>query len=187
MSIQTIVQPASEPVTTAIAKVQCRIDGTDLDDVLAIYIKAAREAVETRTSRRLITQTVRQRIDGFPTSDDIELEVGPAQSITEIRYLDTLAAWRVLASTSYSLDAQASPGYVLLDYDVEWPSTLDAANCVEIDYVVGYTSTAADLPASVRTWVLAAVAYQVDNPAGGEGALGDFVDRLLDGVSYREP
>jgi uncharacterized phiE125 gp8 family phage protein len=187
MSIQLISAPAVEPVTVALAKAQCRIDGTEFDDLLPIYIKAAREAVEARMNRRLITQTVTQRIDGFPQAEDIELEVGPAQSISQIRYTDAAGDEQVLSSALYSLDAHAVPGYVLRAYGTEWPQTQSIANAVEIDIIVGYGDAATTVPAPARTWILAAVAYQLDNPAAGADQLGMFVDSMLDGVTYREP
>jgi uncharacterized phiE125 gp8 family phage protein len=60
MALETLIAPASEPVTLSQARAYLRV-GTDGDDgVLTSLIKACREALEARTGRALVTQTLRQ-------------------------------------------------------------------------------------------------------------------------------
>ena len=66
MSLVIITPPATEPITLTEAKAQCRVDGTAEDALLTIYIQAAREQCERLIGRKLITQTVEQRLDAFP-------------------------------------------------------------------------------------------------------------------------
>jgi uncharacterized phiE125 gp8 family phage protein len=61
MALETLIPPAAEPVSLAIARAYLRI-GTDGDDgVLSSLMTACREALEARTGRALVTRTMRQR------------------------------------------------------------------------------------------------------------------------------
>lgn len=65
-SLSNLTQPASEPVTLALAKAHLRIDHTAEDDLITSWIKAAREAAEKYTGRRFITQSLRMRLNDWP-------------------------------------------------------------------------------------------------------------------------
>lgn len=187
MSLTLITPAAAEPITLAEARAQCRIDGTDEDTLLAIYIAAARGKAEHITGRRLITQTWRQTLDEFPASGDIKLLVPPAASIAQVQYVDATGALTTLASTAYVLDAATGPAGWLLPADgTSWPSTDDVVNAVRIDIVAGYGADGTAVPSDLRAWLLLTVAYlyaqreAVDATGKSTEIPSRFVDALLD-------
>lgn len=187
MSISIVAAPSVEPVSLAEARAQCRIDGTDEDDLLSIYIAAAREAAEHRTNRRFITQTWLQTLDEFPVTSDIKLLVPPVASVTSVTYVDPEGTTQTLASTAYVLDANAQPAGWLLPADgTEWPDTDDVINAVQITLVCGYGASGSSVPTALRNWMLMTIGYlyaqreAIDGTGRHKEIPSRFVDGLLD-------
>lgn len=162
MGYKTNIQPASEPVTLEQAKLQCRVDHADEDDLITALIKPARELAEHRTGRAFITQTcewVMPSLDG----DKIAFPVAPVQSITSITYLDSNGVEQTLPTSVYALDKTGNgKHYLRLKYGQSWPSVLSQFDAVKITFVAGY-GDAADVPAAVKQWMLLAIALWYKN------------------------
>ncbi|WP_424139894.1 head-tail connector protein [Roseomonas chloroacetimidivorans] len=58
-SLQVVTPPASEPVSVALARKHCRVDHPDDDDLLGIYITAARTWAESYTGRAIVPRQLR--------------------------------------------------------------------------------------------------------------------------------
>jgi uncharacterized phiE125 gp8 family phage protein len=155
MTLIVITAPATEPVTLAEAKLHCKVDGTEDDALITALIAAARQQAEHRTGRALITQTLEVVLDAFP--DAVKLPMPPAVSITSIKYIDMVGVQQTLDTSAYSLDKDSQPGWVTPAYDTNWPETYNVPNAVRVRYVAGY-GTAADVPQSIKAWILMAVA-----------------------------
>ena len=65
-SLVRYTAPASEPVTLAEAKVQCRVDTSDDDAYITSLIVAARTYVEDILDISIMGQTWEARYDAFP-------------------------------------------------------------------------------------------------------------------------
>lgn len=185
MSFTLITAPAIEPVSLADARLHCRIDSTAEDDLLAIYITAARQMAEELTNRALITQQWRQTLDAWP-AEDVRLDRSPQVSIDSVTYIDAAGATQTLSSAAYALDAATSPGWLIPADGSTWPSTDTVANAVSITYTCGYGAAASDVPAPIRSWILLTVGYlyaqreAVDLTGKASAIPSRFVDRLLD-------
>lgn len=179
MVLITIIQPAAEPVTVAEVKDSARIDGTALDAQIALLIPAFRMQAEHKQGRRLITQTVELVLDAFPTDGDIDLLLPCVQSIVSVKYLDSDGVQQTFDPSGYYLDSENTPCWLLVDTD--WPTTGDYANAVRVRYTVGYGATSADVPADVKTWIIAQVCCALDSTEPPT-----WLDCLLDaGTVYR--
>ena len=186
MTLRLITAPASEPVTRAEAKLQCRVDSdiTTDDDLIDALITSARQECEHLTGRALITQTWERVVDAFPL---LELELGMPKvaSITGVYYYDTTGTEVTLGSSAYVLDSAMPPGWVLPAYGYQWPTTYDTANAVRVRFVSGY-GAASDVPAAIKTWCRMRIADLYQHRGGtvvGQSVtqLGQrFYDRLLD-------
>ena len=185
MALNLIQAPAAEPITLAQARLHCRVDGTDEDELLGIYISAARSQCEALTGRALITQTWELSLDAFPAG---EIRLGKAQalSIVSVKYIDPNNILQTLSSAAYALDAATSPGWLLPVSGYTWPITKEVVNAVRVQFTAGYGATAASVPASVRQWMLVTVAAlyaqrESFDLGGRAGLLPErFIDRLLD-------
>lgn len=186
MALIVIDPPTSEPVTPAEAKASpsFRVVGATDDADITALIKTARETAEAITRRAFITQTLELVLDGFPTGG-IELYCPPIQSVTSIKYIDTDGVEQTLSSDLYDLDSDSEPGMVAPAYGESWPATQDQINAVRVRYVAGY-GAAADVPASIKTWIKMRAGTLYDNPQGIiTGTITatihrDYLDGLLD-------
>lgn len=185
MPLTLITAPASEPVTRAEAKLQCRIDAdlTADDALIDGLIAAVREQAEHEIGGALVTQTWERTLDAFPAAGGaIELGMPPVQSITSVKYLDAAGTEQTLAPSAYTLDAVAAPGWVLPAAGTDWPAAGDYANAVRVRFVAGY-GLAAAVPAAVKAWMLLHIAeWYAQREAGSDKprAVLPHADRLLD-------
>jgi uncharacterized phiE125 gp8 family phage protein len=154
MALETLVAPATEPVTLAQARAFLRV-GTDGDDnVLTSLLVAAREALEARTGRALVTRTVRQRFLGPQ-----RLELGLPGTLLPGRVPATaLVAVRTIAQDGTETLAPANT-VRLIDGRFVLTAPLSASVAgLSIDYQAGYGATASNVPEAFKISILEAVA-----------------------------
>ena len=151
---QTLVTPAaSQPVTLAEAKAQCRVLSSDEDTYLNGLIAAATTHVEKQTGRAILAQTWRLTLEGF--ADEITLPQSPLRSVASVTYLPPVGAAQTLSSSVYTVDTTSTPGRIVLAVDQEWPETLDSVNAVTIEYQAGYDAA----PAPIKHAILLLIAH----------------------------
>lgn len=139
LPVTVTVEPASEPITLAEVKAQCRVTGSDEDSLLTAYIAAARLFVEQYTSLRIVEQTVDFRAGSF--SDLAHLPVAPLQSISSITYLDTDGTEQTLGTTVYEAVLVGLAPSIRLRVGQSWPSVRSASDAVRVVAVAGYAAT----------------------------------------------
>jgi uncharacterized phiE125 gp8 family phage protein len=149
MSYQITVEPAEEPITLAEAKAHCRVDWSDDDTIIGVYITAARKFCEHYTNRAFITQTWRQNEDVF--SEPIILAKNPVQSITSVKYYDTDDNQQTLSTSNYQVDILSDEAKIYEGVTNGYPSiSLDVINPIEIIMVSGY-GLAASVPEDIKS------------------------------------
>ena len=111
------------------------------DTLLETYITAAREYGEDVTGRAFATQTLEMMLDNFP-SGDIEIDMPPLQSVTSIKYKDSVGTEATMTvTTQYLVDADRDIGRIVLPYGINWPSFVAyPVNPIRIRYEAGYTT-----------------------------------------------
>jgi uncharacterized phiE125 gp8 family phage protein len=168
--------PTTEPISLADAKAQCRVDITEDDGYLDNLIAVARRVCEEWSSPRLamLSQTWLYLADQFPSSDTIELEVAPLQSVTSIKYTDEDGVTTTFASTNYVVDTYSRPGRIRLKSSAAWPAvTLREVNGLVIEFVAGYGNTATAVPEHIRHAVRLLVEHWYENrePVASAGSM----------------
>jgi uncharacterized phiE125 gp8 family phage protein len=141
MKVQNLTLPTSYPITLAEAKKQCEIDDTDTahDTYISSLIMAATADAEQFLHRRLITQTWRQYLDGWPRCDYIEIPFGRLQGVTSIKYTDYAGDETEWDPGEYIVDTESEPGRIVLGYEKSWPTaTLYPSNPIKIEFTCGY-------------------------------------------------
>lgn len=188
MSLKLIAAPGEEPVSLAEARAHCRLAADEIDDdLLGLYITAARELCESITGRVLVTQTWEQKLDDFPRADksDIQLLRLPVQSVLSVVYVDANGDDQTLAADQYATDLQDTEAWVLPADGLTWPTTDDVINAVKVQFVAGYGDAAA-VPKQLKVWILATVGMfasqrEAVDMTGRVGALPErLIDRMLD-------
>lgn len=162
MPLTLVTPPAAEPVTLAEAKAHLRVEVTDDDAIITALIAAARALAEQETGRSLITQTWRRTHDQFP--DSVRLDRGPVQSVTSVKYLESVAGEQTtLSPASYIVDSASAPGWVQPAYGFDWPDVWPEINAVEVTYVTGYGADGTAIPEPIKLWVKLMVGHYYAN------------------------
>lgn len=188
-ALAVVTPPALEPVTVEQVRANSRLDGDAEDDLVALWITAAREYVESHTRRSLITQTRRLALDGWPCSRRLLLPRGPVQSVSSITYDSPTADAQTFDAENYRLDADSAPPRIVLSSSADWPCTVDEPACIRIEYVAGYGDDADSVPAALRSAILLLVGDLYEHrEAGLEQTItpNAAVDRLLGPYLLRE-
>lgn len=159
-SISVVSAPAIEPLTVTAAKDFLRVTHSDDDDLIRNLIVHARETLEIRTQRSLITRTLKLTLDTFPPTRTIALPMSPLQSITSVQYIAPGAtSLSTFSSDYYTADTVRLPGRLILKSDYSWPTTADDGNAVEITYVAGHGSAVSSLPMNLQQALLLYVSH----------------------------
>jgi uncharacterized phiE125 gp8 family phage protein len=175
VKLATITPPASEPITYAEVKVQCRLDSdTEQNWLTSNIIPAARATAEHETGRSLITQTIAATIyrdDLRPhaafIASTIRLPRGPVQSIVSI----TDAQGSTLAADKYELRRFGLEDSLVLKTSPAFPLT--------VTYLAGWGATAAAIPPDIKQAMLAHCAWMWENRSA------DVSPKALDAIYSR--
>jgi|6_EtaG_2_1085325.scaffolds.fasta_scaffold00063_53 uncharacterized phiE125 gp8 family phage protein len=146
------------------------------DDLVTALITAAREQVEKKTRRALITQTWNVYLEDFPGTDFFELPFGKLQSVTSIIYTDTNNDDTTMTvTTDYLVDTSRTLGRIVLPPDSAWPTdSLYPVNAINVEFVAGYGDAGTNVPEPIRTVIKRLVSYWYENRGDwntDEGAL----------------
>lgn len=158
------VAPAETPVSLTEVKAHLRVDHTDEDSTITIYLNAAVEALDGwngTLGRCMVTQTWTQDWPAFVSGDKIPLPFPDVQSVT-LAYTDTLGASQTLASSKYHLIHDHLSSALELSDGSVWPNTDDLPNAVRITMVSGY-GAASDVPADLKAAILLHVGHMYEN------------------------
>ena len=140
MGYKLITGPASEPVSLAEARSHLKLEDVAAEnEILMIYIKAARQMCEQYTRRAIGSQTWELQMDGL-SDDDYPLEKTPVQSITSVKYYDMNNVEQTLSSSVYQLIDSEEPNEIALKYGQTWPVTRGDESNVKIRFIAGYTT-----------------------------------------------
>jgi uncharacterized phiE125 gp8 family phage protein len=151
--------PATEPVSLAEAKLHLRVDHGDEDILILSLISAARLHLEHVLGRAFITQGWLYLTDDWPPGHTLNLPLAPVQSIVSVKVYDSDDTATVLSPSTYLLDGLSVPPRLVRRAANAWPRPGRIANGVEVSFVCGHGSLAAEVPAPLRQAVLLLVAH----------------------------
>lgn len=176
MGLSVVTPPNDEPLSLDEVKQHLKLDIDDDDElVIAAYLPAVREACENYLSRSLITQTLRQTFDCWPSC--MRLEHPPVQSVTSIEYVDDNGVTQTLDPSAYQIDLSSDgPARIMPAYGEVWPSVRpDTFNAVTVTFVAGYADQAS-VPGPIRSAMLLFIAHLYENRSAIN--IGNIVNEL---------
>jgi len=164
-TIQIVTQPASEPLTLAEVKEFLRVDHSDDDATLAIFITAARQLCESYTRLALMPTTFEEYFDEFPTAtgtfkDEIRLSRSPVSAVTYVKYIDGNDTTITTSASDYKTDLVSRPARISPDNG--WFGTYDTINAVFVRYVAGFAD-AASVPAPLKHGMMLVIGDMYEN------------------------
>ena len=147
--------PAIEPIVLADAQKYIEYAGDDRDDLINLVITSARQEVEKRTRRQLITATYAWTLDDFPgTSGFLYYPHPPYQSTVSLAYNDLDGTAQTLTEgTDFVVgtpESHAGKSRAVPAYGYVWPGTYTEPDAVTVTYKAGYGDNAADVPEALR-------------------------------------
>lgn len=164
MALTLVTGPSVEPISLSEAKLHCRVDVSDDDNLITGLVQAARGQAETITRRALITQTWKYIVDAFPSGDELVLPLAPLQSVTSITYKDKDGDTSTFSSGDYIVNTDTEPGKVVLGYGKSWPSTtLYPTGAVTVQFKAGYGDASTDVPQGIIQAMLMMIGHWYEN------------------------
>lgn len=176
--LRVITGPDVEPVSATEVKLHTRVTGTTEDDLIDIWIKAARELAEAYQSRAYVTQTLELSFDDqWPNV--FWLPRCPVQSITSVKYYDTDDTEYTLNTSVTDTDTDSEPARISLGYGQVWPTTtLRYLNAIKVRYVAGYGDDATTTPGAVKAAIMLYCDHAYENRTGETEVPKQFWDLL---------
>lgn len=149
LAILQVAPPANDPLMIGQLRDWLEITDNSNDAKLIGLIKAASLYVQKQTGLRLFTQTVAMRRAGF--AREMQLPVGPVQSITSVQYRDAMLAdtLHTLPASTYAAPLGAMRPTLQLATGQSWPSVYCAPDAVTVTAVVGFGGVN-DMPEDIR-------------------------------------
>lgn len=150
MAFDIVTPAAEEPITLTEAKDFLRVSNDDDDNLINALITAARQMCEEYTRRILVTTTIDEYFDKFPTnswdnlSNLIYLSRGPVSAISSVKYVDEIGSEVTLTSEQYVTDLISEPARV--QSTAGWFAAAGVVNQVIVRYVVGTEVSAIPKP-----------------------------------------
>lgn len=149
LKLERVALPAN-PISLSIAKQHLRIDSTDEDELVDLYIRAAADTIEGPEGAgiALNSQQWDLWLDCFPA--EIKIPIGPLIQVDAITYTDTDGAEQTFASANYEVDALQ--GLVRPVEGQSWPTTDQVYNAIKVRFTAGYSS--GELPSDLQAALL---------------------------------
>src|SRR5262245_12934023 len=175
MALRLITPPAAEPITVEEAKIHCKAsDQPEEDPLIMSYIEAGRQYFEGRDgvyNLAIMTQTWELTLPGFPYATSpsypgwapIEIPLPPLQSVDFIKYIDGNGFQQTWAPENYVVNTASRPGCIYPAAGSIYPPTRYQPDAVTTQFVAGYGSKGADVPAGIRLALSALVAHFYEN------------------------
>ncbi|GAB4525464.1 MAG: head-tail connector protein [Amphiplicatus sp.] len=178
MSLELIIPPAGEPVSLDEAKAHLRVTHGEEDGLIAVYLMAARRAVEARTGLAVLAQTWRLVLDRAPPAP-LALPRGPVASVSAVETVMRDGSASLVPPDLY--DVETGLGARLAPRG-PWPHTDRLIGGVRIEFAAGWPDAAA-VPEEIRHAIrlLAAHFYEHREAVATEraAALPQAVEALL--------
>lgn len=162
--MRIVTPPVATPVTLEEVRAQLRLDGTEEDALLAGYLDAAVEHVQTMTSQLLMPQTVAFEFDSF---EDMArpLPCAPIRAIQSISYEAADGSTQTVEPSEYRLRERGRLALIARRSGC-WPQLAPGA-VVTVTAEAGYEDAEA-VPVTLRQAILflAAHFYETRTPVG---------------------
>lgn len=148
-----ITPPAVEPVTLTQAKQHARIPYPDSDELISLYISAARDRIERYLRRSLITQTWDFICDWGPAW--LTLPKPPLQTVVGVYTTDLANNETTVPTTTYFVDPATD--LVALNIGNVWPLHRGKSG-FRVRHTSGFGDTPSSVPVAIRKEILSLVA-----------------------------
>jgi uncharacterized phiE125 gp8 family phage protein len=175
MGASLVTAPTESPVTLAQVKEHLRVEHTEHDDRIQLYLDAETAFAEDFMGRALAPQVWDYVIDAFPLTTDaiqfVTLPLPTVMSVDGVFYNDADLTEVEFDAASYIADIASQPARIGLASGASWPTTYEGLNAVRIRFTTGYSDGGSPPAAEVRADIKIALMLRVQaDYEGGEQA-----------------
>lgn len=144
--------PVKEAVGLGEAKLQCKVDYWEDDELFAIWIAAARDYVEAQAGITIHEKTLETTRDYFPGCNYIRLpRATPLIAVTSMIYTSAAGVATTWPSSNYIVDTDSKVGRIVLADGISWPSDdLLPANGIRIRYRAGLATASPEVECEAK-------------------------------------
>jgi uncharacterized phiE125 gp8 family phage protein len=162
-SLVRVTAPATAPITLAEAKAQMKVESSDDDTIIQRLIDAAVNFVDAQGAlgKAMITQTWGQWLS--PNPGTVYLLLGPVQSVSAVKYYDVDGTLQTATLADFNVFGTPNRISVLPKSGKAWPVTQTRDDAIKIEYIIGYGSTSASVPETVRHALIMLVSNWYEN------------------------
>jgi len=157
MALRIVTPPTAQAVTLDLTKQHIRVEDTESDALIGIYIDAATNSL-AYLGRALLPATFALDLDYLPCK--IDLPMPPLQSVTGITIIDPDGNPATVDPSIYAV--RLSPegfGSVELAYNQTWPQIRGDLGSATITFSAGYET----VPSPIQTAIMMIVGQLFDN------------------------
>jgi uncharacterized phiE125 gp8 family phage protein len=159
-SVVVTTPPSVEPISLVEAKLHLRVDGADEDDLIGLFITAARSHVEDVTGAALMQQTWQVTWDRF--EERMTFPGGRVSALSSLTYLDLQGDLQAMQlGVDYVADLASVPARVAPPAGKCWPRTLCVPAAVTAAIRVGLPPATGDAPGTQIPAALRAVLLMI--------------------------
>lgn len=157
MAYKLIVGPASEPLTLDEAKAHLRVDDNDSDDLITLYLAAARQNAEQFMGRALVNQVWDATFDGFPhCRTPMKLIPSPVLEVEGV-FTSMVGEETEVSAETYRLDNITAPAVLFPAGQANWPGT--TVDFVRVRFRAGYidddlSPQSGEVPSDIKAAIL---------------------------------
>lgn len=140
------------PVTLTELKANLHILNTDQDTLLQDLIYAAIDYAQTFTGRQFARATYTAYLDAYPAGNELEIELGPVDAITSVKYYaQGSVVITTVSSTLYQLDNTDLTAR--LRFLESFTPDFARMNIIEVEFTNGWAA-AADIPKRIKQAII---------------------------------
>ena len=141
--------PSTQVVSVDDIKAHLRIDTSDENSLLGVYIDAATEMAEHYCNRHFITHDYRLYFNQVESVASLIYPDCTLNATRPINWIDT--SGNTIASLSAYIDTYSNPSIVYLNSDFTVPALKEnAANVFWFDFSTGFGAAATDVPEAIK-------------------------------------
>lgn len=190
-----ITPPTTIPVSMEAARGALRVDGTDLDSLIEMWVRGIVADMEHEIGQCVMEQTLEVRLPAFPSvqcwpigaavprglTTSIRLP-HPVLSVISVDYIDSAGDQQAMPDSAYRVNKERYASTLTPARGGSWPATAEDAAAVKITVKCGYGAAPEDTPPEIELYILAKLAEQFDPATRTERdtVQSNFVTRLLD-------
>lgn len=160
-----VTGPATEPLTYSEVKAFLRLNDDSEQALVTSFITAARQVIETRIYRPLITQTwdmyfdYSELVTAYNPNNVYRINKAPLQSVDSVKYYDSSGVLQTMSASNYEVDLYGNPARIRFK---TLPTLNPQLNVLYVTFTAGYLG-ASNVPEPIKEAMRFLIGHMYEN------------------------